>query len=957
MSGISSIWCHLLGIAVSSTWVMTANCAFSQITPDKTLPNNSSVTINGSTFNITGGTQVGRNLFHSFQQFSVPTKGTASFNNAVDIRNIFSRITGGSVSNIDGIIQANGAANVFILNPSGIVFGKNAQLNIGGSFVSSTFEALVWPNGAQLSATNPGGPSSLLTLVGDPSGFLSSVRSPQSITSSGNTLQVPTGQSLLLLGGNITLDSSKLSAPGGKIELAGVTGAGTVGLEINGNIFRFNVPDGLTRADVLLRNDAVISVAADGATDAGSINIKANGISVESQNQTALDASSNNSSNSNGKKLAGSISLDATGSILITGSDANIVISTYGNNNSSGSGDISLQADDTISLNHAFFNVSNFGGDPGNILLQGNKSVSLANNSSLVSTAFGRGISGNITIKSFGPVSFQNSLVSTAIGSNAPLQNNLQLGNAGNITISGESVFVTDGTEISSRTFSGQRSGDVIINATDTVEISGQAPIFPRPDTDRANTYAYSVLATSTEQYAGDVAGNIKITTNSLRVSDGATLRAESNGKFGGGNINIHANTVELTGGGQLLTTASSQGDAGSINLDVKDFVLLSGFNPNKITLFNTKANAVTQDELGQTQDNGSGLPKYTPEKAKEDGQTQASAIPDIGSSPANSGMFANTVGTSSTGNGGNIKITSGQLTVREQAQVTASSFGSGNAGNLEVTARSIQLNNGTLTAQTNSGNGGNITLTPQDFLLLRNGSQISTTAGSSSANGNGGNITINASNGFIVAAPNENNEITANAFNGSGGKVQINALGIYNFQQPSLKNLETLLATSDPNKLELYLQQTPTNNITAISLTSPTLSGQVNIITPDIDPSRGLTTLPTITEDTPKLVSSSCTALNKANGGSSFTVTGRGGLPPSPDESLTTDALWTDTRLPVATAQQHHHKTYAAKVKPQPIAIIPATGWVFNDKGEVTLISTATNATSANTPTSCPVR
>jgi len=80
--------------------------------------------------------------------------------------------------------------------------------------------------------------------------------------------------------------------------------------------------------------------------------------------------------------------------------------------------------------------------------------------------------------------------------------------------------------------------------------------------------------------------------------------------------------------------------------------------------------------------------------------------------------------------------------------------------------------------------------------------------------------------------------------------------------------------------------------------------------------------------------------------------ITGRGGLPPSPDQPLTSDVVWSDTRLPTTT--RHQHKTHAAKPKPQPIEIVPATGWVFNGKGEVTLISSMSNTTSS-TPTSCP--
>jgi filamentous hemagglutinin family protein len=170
MSGLGfTHWGALVTIAFGVSFC-TIDYVIAQITPDGTLLNNSIVTSDGNTLNITGGTQAGSNLFHSFSEFSVNTGGIASFDNALDIQNIISRVTGGSVSNIDGIIRTLGTANLFLINPNGIVFGENASLNVGGSFVASTANALQFGNRGFFSATERNIPSPLLTV--NPSALL-----------------------------------------------------------------------------------------------------------------------------------------------------------------------------------------------------------------------------------------------------------------------------------------------------------------------------------------------------------------------------------------------------------------------------------------------------------------------------------------------------------------------------------------------------------------------------------------------------------------------------------------------------------------------------------------------------------------------------------------------------------------------------------------------------------------
>ena len=147
MKGIAFLSGFISGLITFGTLPATA-----QITSDGTT--NTTVNLNNNNFNIINGIQKGNNLFHSFKEFSIPKGSSATFNNSTDVVNIINRVTGGNISNIDGLIKSQGSANLFLINPAGIVFGENASLDIGGSFLGTTAESILFEDGFEFSAVN-----------------------------------------------------------------------------------------------------------------------------------------------------------------------------------------------------------------------------------------------------------------------------------------------------------------------------------------------------------------------------------------------------------------------------------------------------------------------------------------------------------------------------------------------------------------------------------------------------------------------------------------------------------------------------------------------------------------------------------------------------------------------------------------------------------------------------------
>jgi large exoprotein involved in heme utilization and adhesion len=335
-----------------------------------------------------------------------------------------------------------------------------------------------------------------------------------------------------------------------------------------------------------------------------------------------------------------------------------------------------------------------------------------------------------------------------------------------------------------------------------------------------------------------------------------------------------------------------------------------------------------------------------------------ASSNPNI-----TSGLFAST---NTSGDAGKVTINTGKLMVRNEAEVNVSSqfdegytypgdvYILGKAGKLNVTADSILLDEGKLTSNSDSGQGGDITLQVRDLLLMRGASQISTNAGTSEAPGDGGNITIDALRGFIVATPLENNDITANAFSGSGGKIIINANSIFGFVQRTRADLER----EDPSKLNP--NNLPTNDIAAFSQQNPSLSGIIQIQSPDVDPSKGLVELPANVFNASRQIVASC---NSGRRDSLFVVTGRGGLASNPISQLMGDAVLADwivlekesenhagnmqNRTMIQEQRNPEKAAHNIKSVNQPTEIVEAQGWVIDANGNVVLVAQAPTATA----------
>ena len=788
-------------------WLGTFACfsttpLLAQVTSDGTV--NTQVNQNGNTVEITGGETRGSNLFHSFQDFSIPTSNEAFFNNADSISNIFSRVTGGNISDIDGAIRANGSASLFLINPAGILFGENASLDLGGSFYGSTASSILFEDGEFSAVDNLEQP--ILTInapIGlsfrdEPGDIINRSRVENSLVENGG-LEVDSRNDLAFIGGDINFESGNATARGGNIYLGGLAEAGIVSLNQDGSL---SFPEDITKSNITLTIEENLNdfPSLVNGFDGGNINIFTNNLimtngstiysygSIEEVTGGDINITASENITIDGETFTGfsrsSIFTLGGGNVNISTKNLNLTddaeIVSFAINENDGSGDINITASENITIDG-----ENENGFPSSILTftEGNvnistKNLNLTNGGRITSFISGQVVtSGDINITASENITIDGE---TLDGFSSSGINNL---GEGNINISTNSLNLTNGGEIVATVF--ERSvtvGNINIAASENITIDGET---------------------------------------SMNSSSGifSFINSEAQGNPDGIEINILSNNLNLANGGQISAETRNESNAGNVNIETFDTLNLQGLE---------------------------------------------------------SGIFSRT---GDTGDAGTVRIDASRLRVTDNAQIGVNNFieteliangsgftrvfnpveGSGDAGTLEISSDNVELNGGSLTAISAGGDGGNINL-ESDRLDLRNGGEITTEAGLQNTSGTGGNITINSQ--FIIAFPEGDNDIIADAFDGSGGDITIVTDGIFGIEERLRNNPST-------------------NDITASSEVG--ISGNIILETLNIDPIRGAVELPQNVVEAEQTVAQICSGNRVATDKNSFTIKGQGGIVPEP--------------------------------------------------------------------------
>ena len=758
---------------------------------------------------VEGGAVRGNNLFHSFQEFNIKAGRGAYFTNPATIKNIFSRVTGVNPSEIFGTLGVLGNANLFFINPNGIIFGENASLDLRGSFVGTTADSIVFPDGKEFSATNPGLPPLLTVNVQQPIGL--KFEGESGIITNAADLAVAARKNLSLSGSEVST-TGNLTAPGGRVEVLGTetvalldngsidvssaTGGGTVliggdfqGKGIVPNAQRTYLDDNFTiKADALANgNGGRVIVWADEVTGFYG-NISARG-GLESGDGGLVEVSGKkhlifrgNVDTSAVNGLPGSLLLDPTNIIITDGSgdEAGDGTDSFTGNNSGLEGSILSsplsEIDDTAPTTIYESELEGLSGDT-NIVLQATNDITLQDLSDdRLDLATGKGIitlSADADRDGMGDFVMEDNVADTIFtngrniaisGANLSvggINTSQQLGNSGSIALDASGDININETVDTSVNVG---DGGVVNITTGSLFLTNGAQILSVVNGE-GNSGAINLTATEAISLSGESSQGFPSAIFSV-VNSGAKGTAEG--------ITIDTGSLSLTDGARLNASTFGVGDAGEIAITAIDSIFLSGENSQGLRggIFSSVLPDAEGTAGGITIDTGSlslsdgGSVSASTFGVGDAGEIAITATDSIFLSGEDSqGFFTrinSEVGEGAKGTAGGITINTGSLSLSDGAVLSASTFGVGDAGAIDINTIDAIILSGESSQRFRSGifsvvnpeaegNSGVITINTAS-LSLTNGAIVNS---STFGVGNAGNIVITATDAITLLGEN----------------------------------------------------------------------------------------------------------------------------------------------------------------------------------------------------------
>lgn len=792
----SITWCGILSaLAIAVLSEVSVSQSITP-TPDGT---GSLITQTDNRYDITGGqfSSDGINLFHSFDRFGLNPGEMANFLANPTIRNILGRVTGGTPSIVEGLIQVTGShANLYLMNPAGIVFGQNASLNVPAAFTATTANAISFGN----QWFNAIGTNHYTTLVGDPTAFAFTMSQPGSIINAGS-LALPPGQHLTLLGGTV-LNTGTLLAPGGQITVAAVPGQQLVRVSQSGSLLSYefqpisptttNLPTAIvshipSMAQLITGGQVSHATGAIVNPD-GSVQLTGAGLSViagdvVSSQQAVISAHQANLMAANSLTLVTShiqttsdLRLSAANTVRVRDSVAQPVsiqagghLTIQGNQGidllalnhlpqvavQSG-GDLRLISDGNISTDAHFqaggdFTIVSLAGTPANFLSLSDPLITVGGDYSV-----GNYTGASLQVNSGGNITYGSVVINNIDPAIDPNQPAFILNAAGDIT----------GIGNVSTTFP---TGNLRVNFQAGGSITAQGMITASPFGGNGGSIALQAGAniTTGDLISGSLSGtggeiNLQASNN---ITTGNLISSSLNGAGGGITLTSSNGTIRPTGAIVFGSASGNQGGALVVNAPSIDLNQTQGFDNNGADTI--IGNVIPPSRLDL---------EVAGSFSTEGGSITATVIGDI----------------SITGDANALRTEGGDITFQSSGRISFAGIGSLRTagGNITLSATQIDAPDVEFNSSQTQGNGGNVTLQARDRLTVG-------TINSSSQSGNGGNVTLDPRGDIQVQWINAQGGSSA-----SGGNVDITtdrlfrALGSFTDQNGVTASISTAAGT-----------------------------------------------------------------------------------------------------------------------------------------------------------------